>query len=99
MQSSWEHSVSALSKYGIRNCRTSRQALESFDDHDSLENGLEQTLEAAIKYIQDVENVEMSWLFLHLDGHFRSEKYVACQQPSQQNSDLTELEEPVKKRG
>ena len=34
------------------NCRTSRQALETFDDHDSLKNGLEQTLEAAFKYIQ-----------------------------------------------
>ena len=68
------------------NCRTSRQALETFDDHDSLENGLEQTLEAAIKYILDDENVEMSWLFLYLVAHFRSGKYVACQQ----NSHLTE---------
>ena len=67
------------------NCRTSRQALEPFDDHDSLENGLEQTLEAAIKYILDNENVKMHWLFLHLDGHFQSEKYVVCQQSSQQN--------------
>ena len=79
-----------LSKYGITNRRTSRQALETFDDHDSLKNGLEQTLEAAIKYILDDENVEMSWLFLYLDGHFQSGKYVACQKPSQQNSDLTE---------
>ena len=67
------------------NCRTSRQALETFDDHDSLKNRLEQTLEAAIKYILDNENVKMRWLFLHLDGHFQLEKYVVCQQSSQQN--------------
>ena len=79
-------------KYGIMDGRTSRQALEAFDDHDSLENGLEQTLEAAIKYIPDDENVEMSWLFLHLDGHFRSEKYLASQQPSQEKSDFIEYE-------
>ena len=65
------------------NCRTSRQALETVDDHDSLENGLEQTLEAANKYILDDKNVELGWLFLHLDGHFRLEKYVVCQQQSQ----------------
>ena len=81
-----------MGKSGIRNCRTSRQALETFDYHDSLENGLQHTLEAAIKYILDDENVEMSWLFLHLDGHFRSEKYVVSQQLSQQKSDFIEYE-------
>ena len=53
------------------NCRTSRQVLEAFIDHDSLENDLKQPLEAAIKYILDKEIVEMRWLFLYLDDHFR----------------------------
>ena len=46
------------------NRRTSRQALETVDDHGSLKNGFKQTLEAAIKYILDDENVEMRWLFV-----------------------------------
>ena len=45
--------------------------LEAVVDHNSLKNGLEQPLEAAIRYIQAVKHVEMRWLFLYLDDHFR----------------------------
>ena len=43
----------------------------AFVDHDSLENDLEQPLEATIKYILEEENVEMRRLFLYLDDHFQ----------------------------